>query len=216
MTSNLAPADMGIARRLLATAVGTARRWEARYVLRRCSVVGKEVRVKGRVWIHGGGRIVLGDRVVLDASCAPIELHALAGGEILIGNDAFIEGGTSIESVQCVSIGDRAHLGMFCKVMDTHFHSLTRDRAMPASHAVVIEPDVTLGVYTIVVAAGIERGAFVPPRSIVRRRVQAPATRRVVPALSAPAALRSTLAPAPTVTAIGAPVAADVTTAKEI
>jgi acetyltransferase-like isoleucine patch superfamily enzyme len=213
------PADVSVVGRFLARTLGAARRWETRYALRGCSALGEEVRVRGQVWVHGGGRIVLGNRVVLDGSCAPIELHALAGGEILIGDDVFIEGGTSIESVRCVLVGDRAHLGMYCKVMDSHFHALTRDRALPpTSHTVVIEPDVTLGVYSIVVAAGIERGAVVPPRSVVLHRVQAPGRRRLAPARAPSRVLGLASAPMATVAATAmaaaAPAVADGTASK--
>lgn len=138
--------------------------------------------MRGRLWIHGDGEVRIGDRVFFDARDAPIELYAWAGAEIVIGDDSTIGGGTSMESTRSIAIGARARLGSFCKVMDNHFHPLVGDRnERPAPRPVVIEEDVVIGPYSIVLAgAHLARGTCVEPGSIVKRG-KAPREPRVVP-----------------------------------
>ena len=47
------------------TLVGLLRSPLARWDLRRCAHVGRSVRVLGRVWVRGRGRITIGDGVVV-------------------------------------------------------------------------------------------------------------------------------------------------------
>jgi amino acid adenylation domain-containing protein len=148
-----------------------------RYRLRRCAVVGDGVRVQGRVWIWGGGRVMLGARVRLDASRAPIELHAEQGAEIAIGDDVVIEGGTSLEATRSITIGARSHLGMRCKIMDNHFHTLDDRNRRPEAKAVVVEEDVELGAGVILLpGAHVGKGAHVERRAVVGRAID-PGTR---------------------------------------
>lgn len=144
-------------------------RW-SRLQLRRCAHVGRRVVLEGRVWVHGGGRIHLGDLVRLEAGGAPIELHALDRAEITIGPGAVIEGGTSIEAVQRVSIGAGAHLGAFCKVLDNHFHAVSGDRSRPqASSPVVIGDGAVIGDRAILLpGTRIAAGQVVPPGAVLR------------------------------------------------
>jgi maltose O-acetyltransferase len=132
--------------------------------------VGRRVSVEGRLWVHGGGRICLGDRVRLEAGAAPIELHALRRGEIAIGPDAVIGGGTSIEAVQAVSIGAGARLGAFCKVLDNHFHAVGGDRSRPqGSSPVVIGDGAVVGDRAILLpGARVAAGQVVPPGAVLR------------------------------------------------
>jgi acetyltransferase-like isoleucine patch superfamily enzyme len=149
----------------------------ARWDLRRCAHVGRSVRVLGRVWVRGRGRISIGDGVVLDASRYPIELFALEqSSEIVVGDGVQIGGGTSIEAVASVRIGARSRLGTFTKVMDNHFHSLLGDRHWrPSSDPVRIGEDVDIGVRTILLA-GAEIGdrAIVRAGAVITRRAPVP------------------------------------------
>jgi acetyltransferase-like isoleucine patch superfamily enzyme len=117
-----------------------------RFRLRACQSVGRDPVVRGSIWVHGSGSVRLGDRVVLDARSAPIELRAVdPGAEIVLGDDVHIEGGASIEAVQSVTIGARAHLGWFSKIMDSNFHSMTGDRhRRPTPYPVVVGEDVRI------------------------------------------------------------------------
>jgi acetyltransferase-like isoleucine patch superfamily enzyme len=140
--------------------------------LRKCAVVGTGVHVTGRVWIHGKGRITIGDRVSLDGSTTPIELHADVGAEIMIGDDVSIEGGSSIEATHAVVIGARTHVGMYCKIMDSHYHSLSDRYQRPPSRALIVEEDVRLGPHVILTSgAHIGRGTVVGARTVVGRAI---------------------------------------------
>src|SRR5260370_31753072 len=72
----------------------------ARWKLRHCARVGREPRVRGHVWIHGRGEVLLGDGVVLDAGDSPIELHALEpGSRLVLGDGLYIGCRTSLAAV---------------------------------------------------------------------------------------------------------------------
>jgi acetyltransferase-like isoleucine patch superfamily enzyme len=143
----------------------------ARHKLRACASVGLAPRVQGRLWIHGDGDVEVGDRVFFDAAFAPIELYPWADASIVIGDDSYIAGGTSIEATSSITLGARTRVGSFCKVMDNHFHPLVGDRHVrPAPRAVVVEDDVVLGPRTIVLAGTrVERGARVDAGTVIRR-----------------------------------------------
>ena len=135
-----------------------------------CAEVGRSPSVGGRLWIHGPGRVCVGDRVHFDASSAPIELHAGQGAEIVIGDDVQIAGGTSIEAQSSVTIGEHCRIQAYSKILDNHFHPLRGDRrARPTSAPVIIEAGVTLGQRAIVLpGARVRRGTHVLPGSVVR------------------------------------------------
>jgi acetyltransferase-like isoleucine patch superfamily enzyme len=149
----------------------------SRFLLRRCFRVGKRVSVEGRLWIHGEGRLTIGDRVHLDARRAPIELHASRGAEIVIGEDTLIEGGTSIEARESVVIRERSRLRAYCKVLDNHFHQVSGSRKqIPESSSVVVGPDAEIGERSIVLpGARVGAGTVVGPSKVVR--APPPATR---------------------------------------
>lgn len=142
-----------------------------RFKLRGCTSIGASPRVRGILWIHGEGRIDVGDRVFFDAASAPIELYAWEGASLVIGDDCYLGGGTSIEATSSIVLGARAHLGAFCKVMDNHFHALVGDRHAPtAPRPVRLEEDVALGARTIVLAgAQVARGTRAESGTIIGR-----------------------------------------------
>ncbi len=142
--------------------------------LRRCASVGPEVRVLGRVWIHGGGKVRIGRGVVLDASRAPIELHAERDAEIVIGDAVRIEGGVSIEAVRSVVVGRGAVLRAWCKVLDNHFHSPSNRNARPPSEPVLIGDGAVVGEKAVVLpGAQLGPGAWLDPGVVIGRRVPA-------------------------------------------
>ncbi len=152
-------------------------RWRPRVRL------GRGGSVAGAVWVHGGGRVRIGDRVRLDGRTAPIELHAGPGAEIVIGDDVVVEGGASIEAQRSVMIGDRCRIGAYAKIMDNHFHPLRGDRHLkPPSDPVVVDAGAELGRRVIVLpGARVRGGASVPPATVVRappRSARAPAGRQ--------------------------------------
>jgi acetyltransferase-like isoleucine patch superfamily enzyme len=153
-----------------AVALGTA--LASRLRLRHCAEVGPGTLARGRLYIRGRGRIRLGARVVLDGRRTPIELHVGSGAELVIDDDVYIEGGTSIEALQWVHIGARSHVGSFCKIIDNHFHPLTGNRLeLPESHPVEVAEEVMLGARSILLpGTHLGAGTVVRSGTIISRR----------------------------------------------
>jgi acetyltransferase-like isoleucine patch superfamily enzyme len=174
----------GPARRPYATLLRDASRsLVTAFKLRDCALVGSGARVIGRVWIHGEGRVVLGERVLLDGTRAPIELHPSAGAEIVIGDDVVVEGGSSIEATHAVRIGARSHVGMYCKIMDSHFHDLGDRNRRPSSMPLVVEEDVVMGPHVILTSgAQVGRGTILEARTVVGRPIGPNLVARGIPA----------------------------------
>ena len=142
----------------------------SRLKLRRCAELGSSPLVVGRIWIHGKGTLRIGNRVRLDASIEPIELYVGPGAEMVIGDDVEIQGGTSLEALQSVQIGDRCRIGARCKVLDNNFHQLAKRLEKPKSVPVVIEAGAILEDGAIVLPGAHVRGGSVIKRNAVVRR----------------------------------------------
>ncbi|HEY1960090.1 MAG TPA: hypothetical protein VGH28_30990 [Polyangiaceae bacterium] len=125
-----------------------------------------------RVHLHGGGVVRIGARVVLDTSIAPIELHVERGAEIVIGDDVYVAGGTSMEAQRSIRIGARACIGAFTKILDGHFHALEGDRHVrPPPSVVIVEEDVTIGPRCVLLPrAHIGRGSSLGAGTVASRR----------------------------------------------
>ena len=126
--------------------------------------------MEGRVWIHGGGKVDIRDRVRIDATDLPVELHAEPEGEIIIGEGAEISGGTSIEATVRVSIGEGARLGRLCKVLDNNFHETSGDwNQRPPSQPVEIGAGAIIGDRAILLpGTSVKPGATVASGAVVR------------------------------------------------
>jgi len=129
-------------------------------------------RLPAGVWVHGDGLLRLGSGVVFDVSMAPIEVHVERTAEIVIGDGVYVAGGTSIEAQYSIRIGARTRMGVFCKIIDGHFHMLEGDRHVrPPPSTVVVEDDVDLGPHCILLPrAHVARGSTVRAGTVVSRR----------------------------------------------
>ena len=143
----------------------------SRLKLRRCAELGSSPSVVGRIWVHGGGTLRIGNRVRLDASSAPIELYVGPGAEMILGDDVEIQGGTSIEALLSAQIGDGCKIGERCKVLDNSFHQLGKRMEKPQSVPVVIEAGVTLQSGVIILpGARVSAGSVIARGTVVRGR----------------------------------------------
>ena len=157
---------------------------------------GRNVQLRGRVWIHGGGKVEIRDHSRVDASELPVELHAEREGEIVIGKGVEIGGGTSIEATARVLIGDGARIGRLCKMLDNSFHETRGDwDRRPPSQPVeigagaiigdraILLPGARVKPYQIVAAGAVVRGPrravarSVTPASAAPRKMHCPAER---------------------------------------
>jgi acetyltransferase-like isoleucine patch superfamily enzyme len=152
----------------------------ARLALRRCTEVGSLTRVKGRVLVVNDGHIRLGSRVMFWAFPTPIELAAVHGGYLSIGDGTSLNRGVCICAQQSVAIGRNCGIGNDCLIIDTDFHQVgdlgtfRGDVAAP----IVIGDDVWLAARTVilkgvtigdgaVVCAGSVVATSVPPHTMV-------------------------------------------------
>jgi maltose O-acetyltransferase len=130
--------------------------------------LGRDVRLRGRVWIHGGGTVEIQNHARIDAADLPVELHAEPEGEIVIGEGAEIGGGTSIEATDRVLIGEGARLGRLCKVIDNSFHTVGDLNLRPPSQPVEIGAGSIIGDHAILLpGTRVKPGEIVPPRAVV-------------------------------------------------
>ena len=109
---------------------------------RRCTSVGRRVRVQGGLSAVNSGTIPPGDRVRVRGMPMPIELAALPGGTLEIGERTYINAGTSIAAQTSVKTGARCAIGNLTLIMDTDFHSTHDHTVAPEPRPVIIEDDV--------------------------------------------------------------------------
>ena len=135
--------------------------------LRLRAEVSPGVKVAGRVWLPGTGRIAIGARARLSGPCAPIELRAEHAAELILEPEVVVEDGCSIEATQSVRIG------AFCKVLDNHLHEAAGDFSRrPPGRPVVVEEDCIIGPRAILLpGAHVGRGSQVGPGTVVSRRI---------------------------------------------
>ena len=156
----------------------------SRLKLWRCAKVGARVEVLGNVYVVGGGRIEIGDDVIIDGRLVPVELHAEPGGVLIIGHGCKLDKGVSIEAQLRVEIGPGCRLRAFSKVMDNNFHPVLGSRHVrPPSHPVKLEAAVEVGERAIVLpGAWLEAQVRLGPGVVIARHVKTGRTVTVPPA----------------------------------
>jgi acetyltransferase-like isoleucine patch superfamily enzyme len=140
--------------------------------LRSCNRVGRLPRVLGKPYIRNDGEIVIGDKLILFSHVAATELVSLPGGKVEIGNNVFINYGSSIGASELVKIGDGCQIGSHAIIMDNDYHQAEDKTARPESEPVILEKQVWLGVrVTILKGVKIGEGAVVAAGSVVTKDV---------------------------------------------
>jgi maltose O-acetyltransferase len=150
----------------------------ARIRLRAATRLGKRTTLRGRPKVVNQGTMTLGERVRLDSTVATLELVALPGGHLEIGDNVFINYGSSLVASTHVKIGANCLIGTHVMVMDCDFHRVEdkawdttgvpvvlEERAWLGNRSIVLK-GVTIG-HDAVVAAGSVVTRDVPPRTIV-------------------------------------------------
>jgi acetyltransferase-like isoleucine patch superfamily enzyme len=145
--------------------------------LRRHGVRGGLVTCEGRLPIvHGGGECRLG-RLALRGDTTPVEIGALKGGRLEIGDRSFVNQGASIVASLSITIGEDARIGDFAAVYDSDHHPVEEGaevRRAPVvlgrnvwlARGAIVLPGVTVGDHAVV-AAGAVVAADVPARTLV-------------------------------------------------
>jgi len=150
----------------------------ARFQLRCATRLGRRVTLRGRARIVNDGIMSFGDRIRLDSRLATLELVTVDGGHLEIGDNVFINHGSSIVSSSHVKIGNDCLIGTHVMVMDCDFHRVEDKAWDTTGRPIVIEDRVWLGNHAIVlkgvsighdsvVAAGAVVTRDVPPRCVV-------------------------------------------------
>ena len=111
----------------------------------RSATLGPRVWLRGRAVVENAGRMTFGDRVRLVSNVAPLELVTLPGGHLEVGDNVFINYGTSIVASSHVRIGNDCLIGTYVSVMDTDFHRVEDKAWDPSGLPIVIEDRVWLG-----------------------------------------------------------------------
>lgn len=85
---------------------------------------GKRLRINGKLIIKGHGKVFFGDDVVCSMTVTPFT-HS-PDAVIKIGDGVFLNG-TRFGAAKSITIGSKCILAD-CRIMDTDFHSLRKDR----------------------------------------------------------------------------------------
>jgi acetyltransferase-like isoleucine patch superfamily enzyme len=102
-------------------------------------------RLRGKIRISGGGRLALGNGITLIGNVVPIEIVSHEGACITIGDNTFVNYGSSISAHKLVTIGRHCLLGHYAFILDNNEHDLRQHRMLPPSKPVVIEDHVWIG-----------------------------------------------------------------------
>lgn len=153
--------------------------WHLRGVTRSSS----RVTLRGRPSIANQGTMVVGDRVRLVSTVATLELVTLPGGLLEIGDNVFINYGSSVVGSRHVRIGNDCLIGTHVMIMDCDFHRVEDKAWDTAGEPIVLEDRVWLGNRSIVLkGVTIGHDAVVAAGSVVTGDVEARTVVAGVPA----------------------------------
>jgi maltose O-acetyltransferase len=123
------------------------------------------------------GRIDIGRRFVVRNRQTRSEIGAKENGELVIGDNVFVNQGCSIVAYHRISIGDNCLIGDFTSIMDTDSHELgpglgVKTEAVEVGHNVyigrncILLPGVSVGDNSVIAAGSIVT-KDVPPSCVV-------------------------------------------------
>jgi acetyltransferase-like isoleucine patch superfamily enzyme len=96
---------------------------------RRFATFGSGVRVRGRLELHGPGRIVIGDDVTFERFGGANRIWAAEGGSVTIGSHCYINGIAAYAN-EPLTVGAYCLIGS-CEIMTSDFHAVGRNRREP-------------------------------------------------------------------------------------
>lgn len=158
---------------LAASASAAMQVLSARWQLRKASAPFG-VRVRGRVLVQNRGVVEIGNQVRFEGTTVRIELVALRGGRISVGERTYINYGTNISATKSVRIGNKCAIGQYCIIMDNDYHRVGDLDRMGDPHPVVIGDRVWLGARVIVLPGStIGDGSVIGANSVVKGDIPA-------------------------------------------
>jgi acetyltransferase-like isoleucine patch superfamily enzyme len=151
--------------------------------LRRCQHLGARPRLYGRCAVSNSGYISIGDRLLMHGATVRCELATHEGGRIEIGDQVFVNYGTSVSAHRLVRIGDRCLIGQYTIIMDCDQHAAGGKEGHGTPDPVVIGDRVWIGARcTILKGVTIGSDAVIAAGSVVTKDVPAGAVAAGVPA----------------------------------
>ncbi len=141
--------------------------------LRGCTRVGPGARVRGFPVVENeGGEIVIGRAFCVFSYLAKVQLYAGPGARLEIGDDTFVNNGTTLSASLHIRIGDRVNIAPHCTLIDNDFHGTDRRDGPPKVAPIVLEDDVWLGTHvTVLKGVTIGKGAVIAAGAVVTRDV---------------------------------------------
>lgn len=134
--------------------------------------VGRGVRVRGRLLVENRGTMYLGQNVRIWSHVARTQLSTGPGAVLEIGDDTFINCGTTISARRRVSIGSRVQIANLVTIMDSDFHGIEERGCPPPPEEVVIEDDAWIAAKaTVLKGVRVGRGSVVGAGAVVTRDV---------------------------------------------
>jgi acetyltransferase-like isoleucine patch superfamily enzyme len=132
------------------------------------------VRLYGRIRLKGDGKVDFGHGVTLTGDIVPIEFVSYKDACISIGDDTFINYGSSISAYEHIKIGRHCFLGHYALIVDRNEHGVERREAAPAPAQVTIEDHVWIG-SRVVILPGVSIGhhSVIGAGSVVTRNIPA-------------------------------------------
>lgn len=163
---------MGGVSGVLSTAAKAWQAMQARIQLRGCTEVGALTRLNGGAIVVNAGTMRLGRKVKLNGRPVPIELVALRGAELLIGDGTSMNRGVSICAQKSIRIGSNCGIGNDVLIFDTDFHAVGDVNHATDATPVVIGNNVWLAARSVILkGVTIGDGAVICAGSVVATNV---------------------------------------------
>jgi acetyltransferase-like isoleucine patch superfamily enzyme len=132
------------------------------------------VRLRGGIRLKGEGSVVFGQGVTLTGDVVSIELVCYKDARISIGDDTFINYGSSISAYKEVIIGRHCLLGHHTLIVDRNEHGVEFRELLPSPEPVTVEDHVWIG-SRVVILPGVSIGhhSVIGAGSVVTKSIPA-------------------------------------------
>jgi acetyltransferase-like isoleucine patch superfamily enzyme len=131
----------------------------------RATITGKAPRIRNR------GTMVVGSRFAVRGDQFRVAIRTEVGGTLNVGDDVFINQGTTIHVARSVTIGSHVRIGDLCAIYDTSFHEVDPGEGVTVAavsigedvwlaRGVVVLPGTTIGAGTVIGANSVVHGTI--------------------------------------------------------
>lgn len=119
------------------------------------------------------GTMAVGRRFAVRGTQFRCAFRVEPGGELRIGDDVFVNHGTTIHAVRRITIGSRVRIGDVCAIYDTNFHEVDPGEGVAVApvtigddvwlaRGVVVLPGATIGDGAVIGAGSVVTSAIPP------------------------------------------------------